>query len=37
MNKHQIRISLKKGLENDQFSYLGPPNKEIDQKHIFYG
>ena len=37
MNKHQIRISFKKGLENNQFSYLGPPNKEIDQKHKFYG
>ena len=30
MNKHQIRISLKKGLENNQFSYLGPPNEKID-------
>ena len=37
MNKHQIRISLKKGLENDQFSYLGPPNKKIDYKAIIYG
>ena len=37
MNKHQNSISLKKGLENDQFSYLGPPNKEIDQKHKVYG
>ena len=37
MNKHQIRISLKKGLENDQFSYLGPPNEKIDHKAIIYG
>ena len=37
MNKHQIRISLKKGLENDQFSYLGPPNEKIDHKPIIYG
>ena len=36
MNKHQIRISLKKGLENDQFSYLGPPNEKIDHKPIIY-
>ena len=34
MNKHQIRISFKKGLENDQFSYLGPPNEKIDHKAI---
>ena len=37
MNKHQNIISLKKGLEYDQFSYLEPPNKEIDQKYKFYG
>ena len=37
MNKHQIRISLKKGLENDQISYLGPPNEKIDYKPIIYG
>ena len=37
MNKHQNSISLKKGLENDQFSYLGPPNEKIDHKAIIYG
>ena len=37
MNKHQNSISLKKGLENDQFSYLGPPNEKIDHKPIIYG
>ena len=35
MNKHQNSISLKKGLENDQFSYLGPPNEKINFKVVF--
>ena len=34
---HQNSISFKRGLENNQFLYLGPPNEEIDHKPIIYG